>query len=45
MPSDALRDTPLPFVVAERVATGVPPAIPVTANCAEEVAPLQINRS
>ena len=34
----ALSDKPRLFVVADRVATGVPTAIPVTPNCAELVA-------
>src|SRR3990167_7142182 len=34
---DPLRDIPLPFVVAEIVAVGVPSLIPVTPNSAEEV--------
>ncbi len=33
----ALKDNPLLLVEAESVATGVPLAIPVTANLAEEV--------
>ena len=32
-----VKDRPFPFVNAERVAVGVPPAIPVTANLADAV--------
>ena len=34
----AVNDRPLPLVVADRVAVGVPPATPVMPNCAEVVA-------
>jgi hypothetical protein len=35
---DPVRDIPLPVVVAEIVAVGVPALTPVTANSADEVA-------